>query len=248
MRSRLFRSSNPMFRGNQYELAGVGESASYAGIVTKTAFLFLGLIASILTVQQYPEYFYNNVGILFGALIGGFIAVLVARFNPRAAKFAAPIYAILEGVVLGVIVMTYNLFYPGIVQTAVLITLSIFGAMLLLYGTGVIRVGSFLRRIVYSALMGLVFFSVALMIMSLFGSSLASAFFGNLQFMLMFSLISAVVASLLILIDLDNCSRIVNAGVHKDYEWMASLGLMVTLIWLFLEVLRILAIFASRRD
>lgn len=248
MRRSILRSSNPMFRVKNYNLEHTGESATYAGIVTKTALLFLGLLASVITVNTYPGLFINNIGLLLGSAFGAFILVIITRFNPRAAKFTAPLYAILEGIVIGMIVMAYELYMPGLVSTAVVVTLSIFASMLILYSTGVIRVGSFLRRLVLSALSGLILFSFVIFMLSLFGSSIAAAFFANSQFLLLFSLVSAVIATLMILLDLDNCTYIVKSNAPKEYEWIASLGLMVTLIWLFLEVLRILAIFASRRD
>jgi uncharacterized YccA/Bax inhibitor family protein len=100
--------------------------------------------------------------------------------------------------------------------------------------------------VVYSALGGLVLFSVVLMIGNLLGFGFARAFFGNLEFLLLFSLVGAAVASLMILIDLDQASMLVRSGADESMEWFAALGLMVTLIWLFLEILRILYIFAAR--
>ncbi len=248
MRTRMFRSTNPMFRS----MRNVGYSdtpATYAGITTKTVFLFMLLVLSAYTSITNMEFLLNNVWIYFVALIGGFISVMVTSFSPKLGMVFAPIYSIFEGVVLGALVAIVNTFVgSGLAETAVIITLSIFVVMLVLYSTGIVRVGSFLRRLTMSMLWGLIIFGAVVFIMSLLGSSLAAMFYGNLQFMLIYSLISAAIASLMILLDLDNCTRLVEMGAPQEYEWNLSLGLIVTIVWLFIEILRILLIFASRRD
>ena len=240
----MFRSSNPV-------LANVGQfsvsdtPATYAGIVKKTSFLFLVLVVSAAIVAVNAPFFFANSWIMFVAMIGGFITILTAR-TPERVRSAAPIYAGLQGIVIGMIGVLYSTIVPGIVEAAILLTLSIFLVMLFLYATGIVRVGGLLQRVVYSALGGLVFFSFVMIIGNLFGFGFARAFFGNLEFLLIFSLIGAAVASLMILIDLDQASMLVRSGADESMEWFAALGLMVTIIWLFLEILRILFIFAQR--
>jgi uncharacterized YccA/Bax inhibitor family protein len=243
-RRRLFRSSNPVFAGIQQ--VGVSATpATYAGIVKKTAYLFLVLVVSTGFVVFNAGFFFNNSWLLIGAAIGGFIVIITSR-TPERIRVGAPIYAGLQGVVIGMIGLLYSNIVPGIVEAAIVLTLSIFLVMLVLYATGIVRVGGLLQRVVYSALGGLVLFSVVLMIGNLLGFGFARAFFGNLEFLLLFSLVGAAVASLMILIDLDQASMMVRSGADESMEWFAALGLMVTIIWLFLEILRILYIFAAR--
>jgi len=247
MRQR-FISTNPMLRSIDNSVFDSTESATYNGIALKTLFLFAVLIASAFTVVTNLEFFSANYWIFFTALIGGFISVIIASFKPKVAKYFAPVYAIFEGIVIGVIATLLSFIAPGIVEVAILITLTIFFVMLILYITGAVRVGPFLRRLVIGALVGLLMFTLLIMFSSVFSSTIADMYYANMNFMLIISLVSAVIATLMILLDLDNCTRIVQAGAPKEYEWSASLGLMVTIIWLFIEILRILFIFALRRD
>jgi uncharacterized YccA/Bax inhibitor family protein len=243
-RRRLFRSTNPVLAGIQH--VGVSDTpATYGGIVKKTSFLFLVLLASSGFVAFNGSFFFNNSWLLFVAMIGGFVLILTSK-TPERIRTAAPIYAGLQGVVIGMVGLLYSSIVPGIVEAAILLTLSIFLVMLVLYATGIVRVGGLLQRVVYSALGGLVLFSVVLVIGNLLGFGFARAFFGNLQFLLVFSLIGAAVASLMILIDLDQASMLVRSGADESMEWFAALGLMVTILWLFLEILRILYLFTAR--
>lgn len=243
-RRRMFRSSNPILVGMQ-QVAVSDTPATYAGIVKKTSYLFLVLLVSTGFVVFNAEFFFNNSWLLFGAMIGGFVVVISSR-TPARIRSGAPIYAALQGIVIGMIGLLYSNIVPGIVESAIVLTLSVFLVMLFLYATGIVRVGGLLQRVVYSALSGLVLFSFVMILGNLLGFGFASAFFGNLEFLLIFSLIGAAVASLLILIDLDQASMLVRSGADESMEWFAALGLMVTIIWLFLEILRILFIFASR--
>ena len=144
------------------------------------------------------------------------------------------------------IAVVYNFIAPGIVESAILLTLSIFLVMLILYATGLVRVGPIFTRVVYAGLGGLVLFSFVAILLSFFSPGFADLFYGNLQFILIISLIGAALASLMILVDLDRITMIVRSGADESVEWIAALGLMVTIIWLFLEILRILLVFASR--
>jgi uncharacterized YccA/Bax inhibitor family protein len=244
LRRGLFRTSNPVLAGIQ-SYAASESPATYAGIVKKTSYLFLVLVLFTGFVAFNADFFNNNSWVLFVAMIGGFITIVVSR-TPKRIQAGAPLYAALQGIVIGMIGVLYNTIVPGIVEAAILLTLSIFLVMLFLYATGIVRVGGLLQRVVYSALGGLVLFSVVMLLGRWLNFGFASAFFNNLEFLLLFSLIGAAVASLMILIDLDQASMLVRSGADESLEWFAALGLMVTIIWLFLEILRILYIFAAR--
>lgn len=244
---RILRSSNPVFRGikDGYELGS--EAATYSGITSKTLFLFLITLTTGFIAIMNLEYIAGNNFIMFGSMILALVCVIGARVNPKRAKIFAPLYAALEGIVLGVLIIFVESIVPGIAFNAILITISIFLVMLVLYGTGAVRVGPMFRRVMMGALIGLLVFTLTTFLIGLISPEFKEAYFANMETMLMVSLISAALASLFILIDLDNCSKLVKAGAPKEYEWIASLGLMVTIIWLFIEILRILLIFAGRR-
>ncbi len=244
MRRNLFRSSNPVLLGLDQGFAS-DTPATYGGVVAKSLFLFtiLAFTGGIVAFNQ--DFFFTNQWILFAAMIGGFITILFSR-TPSAAKVGAPIYAALQGIVIGMIAVVYNFIAPGIVESAILLTLSIFLVMLILYATGLVRVGPIFTRVVYAGLGGLVLFSFVAILLSFFSPGFADLFYGNLQFILIISLIGAALASLMILVDLDRITMIVRSGADESVEWIAALGLMVTIIWLFLEILRILLVFASR--
>lgn len=245
------RNSNPMFRGldkNTFGLEANVNSATYGGIVSKTLFMFTILVAMVILVSLNAMWFYNNSWLMMASIFGGLIMVIIARVNPGTASLTGPLYAVFEGVLLGYIVAIYSALMPGVVEAAVLVTLSIFLVMLLLYVTGLVRVGPLFRRAVTGALVGLFFFVMVAWLLSMFSSSFASSFYGNTSLILLISLIAAGIASLMILIDLDNCTKLVQNGADKKYEWIASLGLMVTIVWLFIEILRIIVILTGRRD
>ncbi len=249
MRSRILTSTNPMLRSIGNQSYDSEYSVTYMGVSVKTIFLFALLVLSGFTAIENIEYLFTNLGLLIGASIGAFVAALLSGLFPKLAYIFAPIYSILIGVFLGGVVMGVSIAYgTALPQTAFLLTLTIFGTMLILFMAGVVRVGPFLRRFTYSMLSGLVLFSLIVFILSLSGSALVTLLYQNSSFMLLFSLIGAATATLMILIDLDNCSRMVQAGAPKEFEWGLALGLIITIVWLFMKILRILMILASRRD
>ena len=167
--------------------------------------------------------------------------IILTNVVPSLAFFTTSIYAVVEGAFIGVISTFFALAYGStIVETALMGTFGVLMGMLVLYATGMIVVGDFFRRLMYSLLMGLVFTSFILILFLLFGGGISE----NLYFGIV--LISVVVSSLYLLIDFDNVTNLVHMGAPKQYEWVLSLGLVVTIVWLYIELLRFLAIFARR--
>lgn len=222
--------------------------ASYAGVVLKTTLLFalLGL-SGFYTGYQLIEtgQLQGGVWTLFGSAIGAFIAVIIATVKPRLAPFFSIIYALLEGVFLGAISAIYTLqFGDMIVPTALVSTGGVFVAMLLLYRSGIITVGPLFRRILYTMLVGIMITYLFMFIASFFGF-FESAF--GMDIYLLVVIISAGLAAFFLLIDFDNIKSLVDAGADKQYEWVLSLTLVVTVVWLYIELLKILAILSSDR-
>ncbi len=179
-------------------------------------------------------------GWVIGGLIVGLISVIVASRKPHVAKIAAPIYALAEGVVLGAISRAYSEQYNGIVVQAVGATLGVFVVMLLLYRTGVVRVNDKYRRIVMGATLGLVAFYLISMVIGIFAGM--PSFINDASPMgIAFSVFVAGLAASHLAIDFDMIERGVANKLPAHMEWFCALGLTVTLVWLYLEILRLLS-------
>ncbi len=238
---------NPMMRtvGKQVRSHSDEFGASYSGVIMKTTFLLALLALSGL----YTAYNLMTTGsiqggvfTLIGSAIGAFIAAMIATFKPNLAPFFSIVYALLEGVVLGAISGIYTIVYGDmIVPTALMATGGVFVAMLLLYKSGIIRVGPTFRRIMYSLLLGVMFTYLFLFIFSMFGSFNMTS---NLYLFVVIA--SAGIASFFLLIDFDNISELVESGADKQYEWVFSLSLILTIVWLYIELLKLLAILRER--
>jgi uncharacterized YccA/Bax inhibitor family protein len=173
------------------------------------------------------------------AMIVGFVSVLVATFKPTTARFLAPVYALAQGAVVGAISKVFNIQYPGIVLQAVGATIGVFVVMLTLYRTGVLRVTDKFRRIVIGATLGLVAFYLFSFIAGFFGANLIPS--GSSGMSIGFSVLVAGLAAMNLALDFDFIDKAEAAGAPKHMEWFAALGIMVTLVWLYLEILRLLA-------
>jgi uncharacterized YccA/Bax inhibitor family protein len=174
------------------------------------------------------------------AILIGFGAVLAASFKPHLAKFLGPVYAVAQGVFVGAISAAYNVEWDGIVIQAVGATLGVFLVMLFLYRARIVTVTDKFRSVVIGATAGLALFYLVALVMSLFGASIP--FFSSASwFGIGFSVLAAGLASLNLLLDFDLIERGVNGAAPRYMEWFAGLGLLVTLVWLYLELLRLLA-------
>jgi uncharacterized YccA/Bax inhibitor family protein len=180
------------------------------------------------------------------AVLAGFALVLVTSFKPKIAPYTAPIYAAAEGVFVGAISAAYNASYHGIVLQAVGATAAVFAVMLVLYKTRIIKVTERFRRIVIGATMGVMVFYGISLLFSLFGHTPSFFSHGGPLGILVSVLVSGLAAFNLAL-DFDIIERGAASGAPKYMEWFAALGLMVTLVWLYLELLRLLSKLQSRR-
>ena len=179
-------------------------------------------------------------GWIFIGVIIGLVCAIGAMFRPQFARVLAPAYAIAQGVVVGAISRAYSIEYSGIVVQAIGATLGVFVAMLVLYRTGIIKVNDKFRRIVSSAMLGLLLFYGISMIVSLFGANIS--FFNNASPIgILFSLFVAGLAASNLALDFDFIERGEKEGLPKQMEWFAALGVLITLVWLYLEILRLLS-------
>ena len=174
-----------------------------------------------------------------GAIVG-FIAVLVTVFKPMTSHILGPIYAVGQGLFVGALSKMFDASYSGIVVQAVGTTLAVFGVMLFLYRTRILRVTDKFRRIVIGATLGLMVFYLASFVFSMFGANV-SFFSSSSGVGILFSLFVAGLAAFNLALDFDFIERGEAMGLPRRMEWFAALGLLVTLVWLYLEVLRLLA-------
>jgi uncharacterized YccA/Bax inhibitor family protein len=176
--------------------------------------------------------------------IAGFGLAMVVIFKQTWAPRLAPLYAAAEGVTLGVLSMLMQLQYPGIVIQAVMLTFCVLAAMLLLYSSGTIKVTDHFRMAVISATGGILLIYIATIVLSMFGVHVPYVHQSGTAGIL-FSLFVVAVAAANLALDFDFIESGVEHGAPKYMEWYGAFGLIVTLVWLYLEILRLLA--KSRR-
>ena len=176
----------------------------------------------------------------FAGAIVGFIAVMVTVFKPMTSHILGPIYAVGQGLFVGALSKMFDATYSGIVVQAVGTTLAVFGVMLFLYRTRILRVTDKFRRIVIGATLGVMVFYLASFVFSMFGANV-SFLSSSSGVGILFSLFVAGLAAFNLALDFDFIERGEAMGLPRRMEWFAALGLLVTLVWLYLEVLRLLA-------
>jgi uncharacterized YccA/Bax inhibitor family protein len=205
-------------------------------VVVKTASLF----AVLLVVGAYAWNANLGGGALLLGMIGGFALSMVNTFSKTVRPALVVAYAAFQGLFLGTITSYFEAAYPGIASQAVLATLCAFGGMLFAYRSGRIRVTPKFTRVMFGAMIGY----LGLALVSLFASFTGTP--GGLYNVGGLGLILAaggvVLASLFIVMDLDQIDRSIKAGVPQVESWRAAFGLMVTLVWLYLEMLRLISI------
>ncbi len=208
-----------------------------------------GALLALLLVAAYFGYNSVDTGSTTGprfpglALVGilvGFGCVIATRFRPTWSRFLAPAYALAEGFAVGVISSFYNYIQHGIVLQAAGATLAVFGVMLLLYRLQIIKVTDRFRRIVIGATMGVMVFYGVSILLHLFHVKVpfldSTSGFG-----ILFSLFVAGLAAFNLALNFDVIERGAKAGLPEHMEWFCALGLLVTLVWLYLEILRLLS-------
>ena len=223
-----------------------GGLATASGAASATLTLLLVLVASA-TVTWFsvaaPDEFGTPVfpaGWVIGGVIVGLVAVMVSMFRPHLSKVAGTVYAIAEGVVLGAVSRAYETAYDGIVMQAVGATMGVFVVMLLLYRTGVIRVTARYRRAVMGAMLGLMAFYLVSFVIGIFGSM--PSFISDASPMgILFSVFVAGLAAANLAIDFDTIEMAEREKMPAYMEWYCALGVLVTLVWLYLEILRLIA-------
>jgi uncharacterized YccA/Bax inhibitor family protein len=185
---------------------------------------------------------YDNAipALAWAGLIVGVGLTFLLMFKPHLAKFIAPIYAIAEGFFVGAISRAYENLFDGIVVQAAGMTLVVFAVMLVLYRTRIIKVTERFRRIVIMATIGIMVFYGACMLIRLFAGADSVSFLSSPSLLgIAFSVFVAGLAAFNLALDFDFIERGAKQGLDKSFEWYAAFGLLVTIVWLYLEMLRL---------
>ena len=243
----MIRSGNPALSKKTFENLRTTSDAvmTLDGAVNKTA-----ISMGILLLAAYYTYSNAIMDYILIGFIGGFIIAIVTIFKKEWSPITVPIYAVLEGLALGGISKMYaDAFEPGIVPQAIMLTLGILFALLFAYKSKIIQATENFKLGVFAATAGIGIVYLVSFLMSMFGGGGLPVMDPTNASMLSigFSLFVVVIASLNLVMDFDFIEQGAANGAPKYMEWYGAFGLLVTLIWLYLEILRLLAKLSSRK-
>jgi uncharacterized YccA/Bax inhibitor family protein len=251
MADRFLRSGNPGLNDKTFAnqpLVGVGERMTVPGAINKSFLLLVVLLAGAF----WPWSQYLTTGdastvqpLIWVGLLGGLVLALIISFKPPTAPYLAIPYAGLEGLAMGAISAILERRYPGIAIQAVGLTFAVFAAMLVAYKTGLIKVTQRFRSIVIGATLGILVFYVVAQVVSLFHVNVSGLFNGS-ALSIGISLFVIGIAALNLVLDFDIIETGAARGAPKYMEWYCAFGLLVTLVWLYMEILRLLS--STRRS
>ena len=240
-------SSNPVLNSEAFKQARVydGPVMTIDGTVNKTG-LLLGttVLSSIYAWQSLTL----SGGLWIGVLLVGIVSALATYFKPDIAHITAPIYCAAQGLLIGTFSSLAEAKFPGIVINALVLTFGILGIMLTAYKSGYVRATPRLQRMLAFGFMAFfLLFIVSMVSRVFFNGAMASIFYSGTTGLII-SLLIVALASFSLVMDFDQIEQGAREGLPKQHEWLGAFGLMVTLIWLYFEILRLLINLNSRKD
>src|ERR1017187_1497838 len=246
------KTSNPAFAGNTYTVNGVGvgygPTMTISGTVNKAGILMLCVLAT--AGWTWSQFFTNGPAAVGGytmiGAFGGFIAAMVTIFKKEWSPITAPIYALLEGLFLGSLSAMLEVRFPGIAIESVALTFGTCFCLLLAYRSGMIRATEKFTLGIVAATGGIAIIYFLSMILGLFHVQVPGIF-GSGPVGILFSLGVVVIAALNLILDFSFIEQGASKGAPKYMEWYSAFGLMVTLVWLYLEIIRLLSKLRDRR-
>ena len=243
------RSGNPVLKANtfiQRQTTIDTGMMTITGTVNKTALgLLLLMTTAIFTWNMSPTVPRISALIMVG-IFGGLITAIITVFKRHLAPYTTPIYALLEGLALGGISRFFETLYPGIVNQAVFLTFGTLAALLFAYRSGLIKPTENFKLGIVAATGGIFFVYIISFILGLFGVQVP-LIHSNSNFGILFSFGVVVIAALNLVLDFDFIEEGAEIGAPKYMEWFGAFGLLVTLVWLYLEILHLLAKLQSLR-
>jgi uncharacterized YccA/Bax inhibitor family protein len=241
----LFTSNNPALKEKTF--TNLAQAEAYAGptmtlngTIAKSAALFA--IVVVFALFSWDLFFYMGVPLPYLIaipLVGVALAFLIT-FKKHLAAYIAPVYCALQGLFLGGVSGLLETQYPGIANQAMLLTLTIFGSMLLLYSTRVIKATERFKSIIITATFGIFCYYMLSWVLMLFGVEMALIHSSGIAG-IVFSVFVVIIAAMNLILDFDTIEQGVAVGAPKYMEWYSAFGLTVTLIWLYIEILRLLS-------
>jgi uncharacterized YccA/Bax inhibitor family protein len=236
----MWRSGNPTLKGSifgQSQASGAGIPMTIDGTVNKSFLLLTLVLGGACLAWSDPARFFPFT---LPLVVAAFIVSLVTVFKKQWSMVTAPLYATLEGIVLGVLSVIFERRYPGIVIHAVALTFGVMSCLLLAYKSRLVRASENFKLGVVAATGGIAIVYIIDLALGFFGRSIPlihqSGAFG-----IGFSIFVVAVASFNLVLDFDFIENGARIGAPKYMEWYGAFGLMVTLVWLYLEILRLLA-------
>lgn len=244
--------SEKIFRQNA--LTSESAAMTVRGTASKTLLLTLMVLAGAAYTWKIAYQAINPASVqpwMIGGAIGGFILAIIISFKPNLAPYLAPVYAVVEGLFLGAISAIFNQKFaavaPGLIMNAVLLTMLTAFVMLVVYRTNLIKVNGTFAKIMTIAIGAIALFYFASIILNLFGVNV-TMLHDSSPLSIGISLVIVGVAAFSLLMDFHFIEKAAEAGAPKYMEWYGAFALMVTLIWLYLEILKLLAKFAGSRE
>jgi uncharacterized YccA/Bax inhibitor family protein len=249
----LFKSGNPALSEKNFQNTIVTDPAlamTVRGTLNKFGFLFLMVMGTAFYSWKEFNGGGNVVPLIWTGVIGGLIVAFIIIFKKEWAPYLAPAYALLEGLFLGAISAMYNNAFgqkaPDLIMNAVGLTFGTAIAMYLLYSFKIIRATQKFKAIIITATLGIAIFYFITLILGMFNINVSFLSQGT-TIGILFSLFVVAIAALNLILDFDMIERGAEAGAPKYMEWYGAFGLLVTIVWLYLEILRLLAKLSSRR-
>lgn len=248
-RHMTLRSGNPVLSANTFQgIAHTGASSmTIMGTVHKTVLSLLLLMSTALFTWNLAAGDPRTTGFMIFGLIGGLILALITIFRKTAAPYTVPAYALFQGLALGGISRFFENMYPGVVNQAVMLTFGTLGALLLAYRSGLIKPTENFKLGIAAATGGIAFIYMISFVLGIFNIQVP-VIHSNSNMGILFSLGVVVIAALNLVMDFDFIEEASEKGAPKYMEWYGAFGLLVTLIWLYLELLRLLSKLRSRRN
>lgn len=249
-----FKSSNPFLKEKNFEntsrnaddaLVVHQESMTIDGTINKSFTMLLLLLATAIISWWLVDIGYNPLFFTIGGGIIGFVLVLIASFKPETSAYTAPAYALFEGLFIGGLSAVFETMYPGLVIQAVSATFVTFLTCFGLYKYNIVKVTETFKSVVIGATMAIFAFYLISWIASFF-ISFQPIHQGNSLTSIGISVFVIVVAALNLFLDFDSIEKSAQSRVPKYMEWFAAMGLMITLVWLYVEFLRLFSKLSSR--
>ncbi|HEY4111402.1 Bax inhibitor-1/YccA family protein [Puia sp.] len=254
----LFKSGNPTLSEKIFNRSlnpADTEVMTVRGSIQKFGFLLLMVAAgAAYTWKLYAEFKFPTMNtLMWVGLIGGLITALIISFKPTTAKWLSPAYGLLEGLALGafsaVINDAFKKNYPGIVLQAVMLTFAVAFAVFLLYNFRIIKPTQKFKAVIIGSMAGIGVFYLVWIVLGFFGVNLSFMAWGNSSPLgIGINLFVVAIAALSLVLDFERIEVGAQMGAPKYMEWYGAFGLLVTMVWLYIEVLKLLTRFANNRN